>query len=72
MSDEPEEVSVDTEEVQAEEDVVPVVLPPETETAEVASEEEEKHTTKRGKKELSPDELANTKEYKKSLQQEKS
>lgn len=58
MSDEPEEVSVDTEEVPAEEEIAPVVLPPETETVEVTTEEEEKPTTKRGKKELSPEELA--------------
>ncbi len=58
MSDEPEEVSADTEEVQTEEEVAPVALPPETETVEVTSEEEEKPTTKRGKKELSPEELA--------------
>ncbi|MDE1726577.1 MAG: DNA-directed RNA polymerase subunit K [Thaumarchaeota archaeon] len=58
MSDEPEEVSVETEEVQAEEEPV-VVLPPEPETVEVVSEEgEEKPVTKRGKKELSPEELA--------------
>ncbi len=58
MSDEPEEASVDTEEVQAEEEATPVVSPPETESIEVTEEEEEKPVTKRGKKELSPEELA--------------
>lgn len=59
MSDEPEEVSVDTEEVPAEEEPTPeAILPPETETVEVTTEEEEKPVIKRGKKELSPEELA--------------
>ncbi|MDE1764399.1 MAG: DNA-directed RNA polymerase subunit K [Thaumarchaeota archaeon] len=59
MSDEPEEASADTEEVQSEEEAAPVVLPPETEIVEIVSEEEEeKPTTKRGKKDLSPEELA--------------
>ncbi len=60
MSDEPEEVSVDTEEVPAEEEpTVESILPPEKETVEVTTEEEEeKPVTKRGKKELSPEEIA--------------
>lgn len=60
MSEEPEEASADTEEVQAEEEqAVESILPPETEAVEVtAEEEEEKPVTKRGKKELSPEELA--------------
>ncbi len=60
MSDEPEEVSVDTEEVPAEEEVAESVLPQETEVVEtVTIEEEEKPAaTKRGKKELSPEEIA--------------
>ncbi len=58
MSDEPEEVSVDTEEVQAEEEATPTVLPTETEAIEVTEEEERPIVTKRGKKELSPEELA--------------
>lgn len=58
MSDEPEEVSVDTEEVPAEEEVAESVLPQEPEAVETVSEEEERPTTKRGKKELSPEEIA--------------
>ncbi len=60
MSDEPEEASVDTEEVQAEEEpVTESILPPETETVEVTTEEgEEKPSVKRGKKDLSPEEIA--------------
>lgn len=56
MSDEPEEVSVDTEEV-APEVEEPVIIQPEVETPEVSSEEEPK-PTKRGKKELSEQEIA--------------
>lgn len=56
MSDEPEEVSVDTEEV-APEAEEPVIIQPEVETPEVSSEEEPK-PTKRGKKELSEQEIA--------------
>jgi DNA-directed RNA polymerases I, II, and III subunit RPABC2 len=60
MSDEPEEVSVDTEEVPVEEEPVESILPREPEPVEVVSENgvEEKPLTKRGKKELSPEELA--------------
>ena len=59
MSEEPEEPTVDTEEVPAEEEpVVESILPPETETVEPASEEEEKPVTKRGKKDLSAEEIA--------------
>jgi DNA-directed RNA polymerases I, II, and III subunit RPABC2 len=60
MSDEPEEVSVDTEEVPVEEEPVESILPREPEPVEVVSENgvEEKPVTKRGKKELSPEELA--------------
>ena len=58
MSDEPEEASVDTEEVQTEEEPTPeAILPPETEAVEVTVEEEEK-PTKRGKKELSAEDIA--------------
>lgn len=58
MSDEPEEVSVDTEEVPTEEEpAVETALPQETETVEV-TEEEEKPVSKRGKKDLSPEEIA--------------
>ena len=56
MSDEPEEVSTDTEEVAVEEEEH-VIVTPEVETPAVSSEEEEK-PTKRGKKELSAKELA--------------
>jgi DNA-directed RNA polymerases I, II, and III subunit RPABC2 len=56
MSDEPEEVSVDTEEV-APEPEEPIIIPPEVETPEVSTEEEPK-PTKRGKKELSEQEIA--------------
>jgi DNA-directed RNA polymerases I, II, and III subunit RPABC2 len=56
MSDEPEEVSTDTEEVVPEEE--PVVLTPEVETPAVSAEEEEAKPAKRGKKELSEAELA--------------
>ncbi len=66
MSDEPEEVSVDTEEVQAEEEVTPTVIPPETEAVEV-TEEEERPVTKRGKKELSPEELAEQERFQKII-----
>lgn len=60
MSDEPEEVSVDTEEVPTEEEPTELILPREAEPVEVVSEDgvEEKPVTKRGKKELSPEELA--------------
>ncbi|MDE1829587.1 MAG: DNA-directed RNA polymerase subunit K [Thaumarchaeota archaeon] len=59
MSDEPEEVSVDTEEVPTEEEpVAETILAPETEAVEVTAEEEEKPAAKRGKKELSPEEIA--------------
>ena len=57
MSDEPEEVSADTEEVAPEEEE-PVILAPAVETAEVSTEEEEVKPVKRGKKELSAEELA--------------
>ena len=57
MSDEPEEVSADTEEVAPEEEE-PVILAPVVETAEVSTEEEEVKPVKRGKKELSAEELA--------------
>ena len=57
MSDEPEEVSVDTEEVVPEEEE-PVILAPVVETTEVSSEEEEVKPVKRGKKELSQEEIA--------------
>jgi DNA-directed RNA polymerases I, II, and III subunit RPABC2 len=57
MSDEPEEVSVDTEEVAPEEEE-PVILAPEVETAKSSEEEEAKPVVKRGKKELSPEEIA--------------
>lgn len=60
MSDEPEEVSVDTEEVPAEEEPIESILPKEPEPVEIVSEDgvEEKPVTKRGKKELSPEEAA--------------
>ncbi len=58
MSDEPEEVSVDTEEVQPveeEEPIAPIVV----ETTEAPSEEEEEvKPGKKGKKELSAEEIA--------------
>ncbi|MGI0073904.1 MAG: DNA-directed RNA polymerase subunit K [Nitrosotalea sp.] len=58
MSDEPEEVSVDTEEAPPEEEE-PVILAPVVEAAEVSTEEEETvKPVKRGKKELSEEELA--------------
>jgi DNA-directed RNA polymerases I, II, and III subunit RPABC2 len=57
MSDEPEEVSVDTEEATPEEEE-PVILAPVVETTEVSTEEEEVKPVKRGKKELSEEELA--------------
>ena len=56
MSDEPEEVSVDTEEVAPEEE--PEILAPAVETPEVVSEEEEAKPVKRGKKELTEEEAA--------------
>ena len=59
MSEEPEEVSVDTEEVPAEEEPVESILPREPEPVEVVPDDgEEKPVIKRGKKELSPEELA--------------
>ena len=57
MSDEPEEVSVDTEEAPPEEEE-PVILAPVVETSEVSVEETEVKPVKRGKKELTPEELA--------------
>jgi DNA-directed RNA polymerase I, II, and III subunit RPABC2 len=56
MSDEPEEVSVDTEEVAPEEEEH-AILDPVVETSEVSTEEEEARPVKRGKKELSEEEL---------------
>jgi len=56
MSDEPEEVTVDTEEVAPEEEEQ-VILAPEVETPVISSEEEEAGPVKRGKKELSKDDL---------------
>jgi DNA-directed RNA polymerases I, II, and III subunit RPABC2 len=58
MSDEPEEVSVDTEEVQPIEDEEPVLGPVVAETTEVQIEEEEVKPGKKGKKELSAEEIA--------------
>ncbi len=59
MSEEPEEVSVDTEEVPTEEEPVESILPREAESVEVVPDDgEEKPVIKRGKKELSPEELA--------------
>lgn len=58
MSDEPEEVGAETEEVAPEEEV-PLLAPQVTETAEVITEEEEvKPAVKKGKKELSPEDIA--------------
>jgi DNA-directed RNA polymerase I, II, and III subunit RPABC2 len=59
MSDEPEEVSVDTEEVQPVEEEEPVIGPVVVETTEVTVEEEEEvKPGKKGKKELSAEEIA--------------
>ena len=58
MSDEPEDVGPETEEVAPEEEV-PLLAPQVTETTEVLSEEEEiKPVAKKGKKELSTEEIA--------------
>ncbi len=57
MSDEPEDVAAETEEVAPEEEA-PIVVQPATETAEVLTEEEEVKPAKKGKKELSPEEIA--------------
>ena len=58
MSDEPEEVSAETEEVAAEEEA-PLLAPQVTETAEVITEgEEAKPVVKKGKKEQSPEDIA--------------
>ncbi|MHB8547355.1 MAG: DNA-directed RNA polymerase subunit K [Nitrosotalea sp.] len=59
MSDEPEEVSVDTEEVQPVEEEEPILVPAVVETTESPSEEEEEvKPGKKGKKELSAEEIA--------------
>jgi DNA-directed RNA polymerase I, II, and III subunit RPABC2 len=59
MSDEPEEVIVDTEEVQPIEEEEPVIGPVVVETTEAPSEEEEEvKPGKKGKKELSAEEIA--------------
>jgi DNA-directed RNA polymerases I, II, and III subunit RPABC2 len=59
MSDEPEEVSVDTEEVQPVEEEEPIIGPVVVETIEAPSEEEEEvKLGKKGKKELSAEEIA--------------
>ncbi|MDE1831561.1 MAG: DNA-directed RNA polymerase subunit K [Thaumarchaeota archaeon] len=59
MSDEPEEVSVDTEEVQPVEEEEPILAPTVVETTESPSEEEEEvKPGKKGKKELSAEEIA--------------
>ena len=59
MSDEPEEVSVDTEEVQPVEEEEPNLGPAVVETTEAPSEEEEEvKPGKKGKKELSAEEIA--------------
>jgi len=59
MSDEPEEVIVDTEEVQPVEEEEPVIGPAVVETVEAPSEEEEEvKPGKKGKKELSAEEIA--------------
>jgi DNA-directed RNA polymerases I, II, and III subunit RPABC2 len=59
MSDEPEEVSVDVEEVQPVEEEEPVLGPVIVETTESLSEEEEEvKPGKKGKKELSAEEIA--------------
>ncbi len=59
MSDEPEEVSVDTEEVQPVEEEEPVIGPVVVETIESPVEEEEEvKPGKKGKKELSAEEIA--------------
>jgi DNA-directed RNA polymerase I, II, and III subunit RPABC2 len=59
MSDEPEEVIADTEEVQPVEEEEPVIGPVVVETVEAPSEEEEEvKPGKKGKKELSAEEIA--------------
>ena len=59
MSDEPEEVSVDTEEVQPVEEEEPILGPVVVETTEAPVEEEEEvKPGKKGKKELSAEEIA--------------
>ena len=59
MSDEPEEVSVDTEEVQPVEEEEPILGPVVAETVETPVEEEEEvKPGKKGKKELSAEEIA--------------
>ncbi|MDE1843003.1 MAG: DNA-directed RNA polymerase subunit K [Thaumarchaeota archaeon] len=58
MSDEPEEVSVDTEEVQPIEDEEPVLSPVVETTEAPVEEEEEAKPGKKGKKELSAEEIA--------------
>ena len=59
MSDEPEEVSVDTEEVQPVEEEEPILGPVVSETVETPVEEEEEvKPGKKGKKELSAEEIA--------------
>ena len=59
MSDEPEEVIADTEEVQPVEEEEPVIGPVVVETTEAPSEEEEEvKPGKKGKKELSAEEIA--------------
>jgi len=58
MSDEPEEVSVDVEEVQPIEEEEPVLGPVVAEATESISEEEEVKPGKKGKKELSAEEIA--------------
>src|SRR5579883_3273741 len=58
MSDEPEEVSVDTEEVQPIEDEEPVLGPVVEATETPVEEEEEVKPGKKGKKELSAEEIA--------------
>jgi len=59
MSDEPEEVIVDVEEVQPVEEEEPIIGPVVVETTETLSEEEEEvKPGKKGKKELSAEEIA--------------
>ncbi len=58
MSDEPEDVSVDTEEVAVIEEEEPILTSPAVETAEVQTDEEEVKPGKKGKKELSAEEIA--------------
>jgi DNA-directed RNA polymerases I, II, and III subunit RPABC2 len=58
MSDEPEDAGVETEAAPEEEEPV-LIPPPVVETTEITSEEEEaKPVAKKGKKELSPEEIA--------------